>query len=289
MELYKASTKTQPLFFFESFIDSSSLEKYENLFYDSPLNPSQEAHREHGFIKYYKDLYEDEDVIPITEYFKTNIETLLNAQVSTTELLLLKRRDELEYQNTKTDSFIQRQLNIIQVLKGRTDTITVCKQLITDTINKLEILVKQTGNGIIQVPKKLSKIKTNNPYFEPIVGRKVLIKLYDIAIDNRVFDEEVVTQSDFLDVFMSNTPQSIENKIQFQCDNLTATYFLNSIMVLFNNLKHARIVDSKSFYSKGGKLLIQRDLDKAKSTYEKKVLKKSYSKIQKEIDILTNK
>lgn len=289
MELYKASTKTQPLFFFESFIDSSTLEKYENLFYDSPLNPSQEAHREHGFIKYYKDLYEDEPEIPITEYFKTNIETLLNAQVRTTELLLLRRRDKLEYQNIKIDSFIQRQLNIIQLLKERTDSITVCKQLITDTINRLEILVKLTGNGIIQVPKILPKIKTNNPYFEPIVGRKVLIKLYDVAIDNRVFDEEVVTQSDFLDVFMSNTPQSIENKIQFHCDNLTATYFLNSIMVLFNNLKHARIVDSKSFYSKGGKLLIQRDLDKAKSTYEKKALKKSYSKIQKEIDVLTNK
>lgn len=289
MELYKKSTKTRPLLFFESFINNEVLKNYEDMFYNYPINPSQKPFRELGYITYTKDVYEDENFSTVTKYFKEDLEKLLSAELNITKGLLIKRRDKLEYLNYKTDIFFDRQLSTIHTLKVKSESITVNKDLLEKTIENLEDFIKKTSINLYQVPTRLSKIKTNKPYFEPIVNRKILVKLYDVAIGNDLIDEEEVSESDFLNVFMANIPEKTGSTIKFHCDNQTATYFLNAIMVLFYNLKHARIADSKSFFSKGGKLLNQADLDTAKNRYEKKINKEGFLNIQKNIDVITKK
>lgn len=289
MELYKKSTKTRPLLFFESFINNEVLKKYEDMFYNYPINPSQKPFRELGYITYTKDVYEDENFSTLILYFKEDLEKLLSAELDITKALLIKRRDKLEYLSYKTDVFFDRQLSIIHTLKVKLESITVSKDLLKNTIEKLEDCIKKTSINLHHTPRRLSEIKTNKPYFEPKVTKKILDKLYDVAIGNDLIDDDEVSQSDFLNVFMTNTPEKTESIIKFHCDNQTATYFLNAIMVLFKNLKHARIADSKSFFSKGGKLLNQADLDTAKNRYEKKINKKVFLNIQKDIDVITKR
>lgn len=286
MTLYKNSTKIRPLLFFETFINNKSLMMFEDMFYNSPINPSQESFKQEGYIKYYKDSYVDEPFAPVIEYFKDKLEKLLKTEIYITNVLLTERSDELEYQNTETDIFIQRQLSRIEKIKASCDSITVCKELVIETINILEKNIRNTNSHLRQPNSRVIKIKTNKPFFDPKVRRDKLIKLYNITIENGIIDEEEVSQTAFLNVFMSNNPEALNEKIIFASDNQVATFFLNSISILFNNLSHSQISRSKSFFNKRGKLLNQNDLDKAKTLYEKKGSNKVFLAISKDIQPL---
>lgn len=288
MALYKESTKTRPLLFFESFINNDKLTKYEDMFYNFPANPSQENYREQGYIKYLKDTYVDEPVITITEYFKDNLKKLLQAEINFTKSLLIERKDEIEYFDSKSDIFFKKQLETIQLLKVENESITVCKELILETLNIIENYIKKLGNIGGKAPNLLPKIKTNKPQFDPKVNRRTLKKLYDIALDNKIIDDEIVAEEDFLNILTSNSPESLENKFVFTCDNQVATFFLNQIAVLFYNLTHSEISKSKAFINKGGKILNQNDLDKAKTLYSKKLNNSVFLSIQKDIKKLIN-
>ncbi len=70
MALYKESTKTNPLLFFETFINDKVILKHEDMFY-YPINPSQENYRDQGYLTFYKDSYEeDENPIPEKIFFE---------------------------------------------------------------------------------------------------------------------------------------------------------------------------------------------------------------------------
>lgn len=286
MGLYQESTKTRPFLFFESFLKNDKLIKYENMFYDYPINLSQEKFREQGYIKYFKDSYEDEPVTPIIEYFKDGLEKLLKAQVFTSKVLLEERKDEIEYFNIKPNIFAQKQLEIIQNLKVKTGSITVCRGIILESLNILEEEIKKFNLGISQEPSMFTNIKTNNPFFEPVVQRKTLQKLYDVALDNRIIDEEVVTENDFLKILTSNDPEVLENKFIFSCNNQVATFFLNTMNVFFLNLTHSKISKSKSFINKNGKIFNESDLNTAKTRYSEKTTNKVFLNIQKDIEKL---
>lgn len=175
-------------------------------------------------------------------------------------------------------------MNIIENLKGNLDNVTVYKELVTDSLISLEKnIIKIGGNVIISIPENF-KIKTNNPFFEPKVKRNALIKLYEIASDYNLIDEELVTQTDFLNVLMSNNPEALKNKIIFKVNNQVATFFLNNIAVLFDDFSHSKISKSKSFCKKSGFEFNQGDLDTAKSRYGKKPISPELLKIKSEID-----
>ena len=110
------------------------------------------------------------------------------------------------------------------------------------------------------------------------------VKLYDIAVELYIIDDVEVSETDFLNVLMSNNPKAIENNIVFTADNQVATFFLNSISILFGKLTHAQIVKSKSFIKKSGFPFSQTDLDTAKTRYEGKMKNAVYINIQKEIN-----
>lgn len=283
MGLYQESTKTRPLLFFESFLKNDKLIKYESMFYEYPINLSQENFREQGYIKYLNDSYIDEPVSTI-EYFNETLNKLLKAQVFTSKMLLEERKDEIEYFNIKPNIFAQKQLEIIKKLKVKTGSITVCRGIILESLNILEEEIIKFNSIISQEPSRFTNIKTNNPFFEPVVNRKILQKLYDVALDNRIIDEEVVTENAFLNILTSNDPEVLENKFIFSCNNQVATFFLNTINVFFLNLTHSKISKSKSFINKNGKIFNESDLNTAKTRYSEKTTNKVFLNIQKDIE-----
>ena len=289
MEEYKTSTKSRPLFFFESFINNDNLKGYEDKFYNEPINPSQESFRDLGYIIYINDLYiNDEPFKPVRVYFKSNLESLLKTQLNLTNKLLIERRDELEYQNTKSDIFLSQQLIRVHNLKVGSESIDVCKELILEVLDELESNIKVIGGNIIKSTLRLAKVKTNNPYFEPVVGRATLVKLYDIAYENGILDDEEISQEDFLNVFMSNNPEDLERKIRFKCKTREAVFFLNSIEILFKKFSSTKIERSKSFYTKRGYMLNHNIIDK-ESSYLRNNDNSKYLTLKRELEKITNK
>ncbi len=284
MELYKQSTKLRPLLFFETFINNIVLNKYQDMFY-FPLNPSQENFKGQGLITYYKAEYEEnEPYIPVKLYFKDSLEKLFKAEINKTSKLLIERRDELEYQNINTDIFITRQISRINKLKIICESITIQRLLVSEVINTIAANLEEIKGHLSETPKQALIIKRTNPFFEPIVKNSVLKKLYEVAVDYQILDDEVVYENSFIEIFNSNKPQLLKDKIVFACDNQIATFYLTCIKVFFTNLKHSTISKSNSFYNKKNKLLNENDLNKAKNLYEKKKEISSHTKLAKAID-----
>jgi hypothetical protein len=287
--IYKESTKIKPLLFFETFFNNEVVLKYEEMFYH-PINDSQINYKEEGYKKYYKDCYVDDEPFEyVIEKFNENISDLLNFQILISKKLLLERRDEIEYINISSDIFLQRQINVISELKEKTIQLKTEQSLFIKALVNIEKFIdksKAISNNKIE---KVEKFKTNKPYFDPIVKRYKLKKIYDIALDNKVFDEEIVSENIFLDIFTSNNPESLEGKIHFSCNNQIATFFLDSIQVFFNSLSHSQISKSKSFYNKNGKPLNQNDLYKAKNLYKKDITKIIFTSISKDLAKISKK
>lgn len=290
MPLYQNSTKLKPLLFFDSFISDQNLKKYEDDIYNFSINPSHESYNELGYIEYTKDLYdESEEFKPVRVYFKETLQRLLEAQIIITNNFLTDRKNELEYQNIKADIFLDRQLKIIETIKQRMDSNTLCNDIVLSVLNTLEEKIKNLGeNQKLIIPNNLN-IKSNKPFFGPKVKRNTLIELYNISIDYGIIDDEEVIESDFLAVFMSNTPHKLENKIVFNVNNQVATFFLNCIMKFFEKLTHAQIVKSQSFLKKSKTYFTQTDLDTAKTRYSKKEISDEFLSFQKAIDAIGRK
>ncbi|WP_415376399.1 hypothetical protein [Patiriisocius sp. Uisw_017] len=118
--------------------------------------------------------------------------------------------------------------------------------------------------------KKQSKIELSKfSYFGAETKRSTLIKIFDIASDLKIFDDEVFFQDTFINVLSSN-PTKTDEVIVFNCNNEIAAHFINCIQPLFNNLSIAQINKSKSFVNKQGKVLNQSDLDNANKRLRKK-------------------
>lgn len=270
MALYKESTKTNPLLFFETFINDKVILKHEDMFY-YPINPSQENYRDQGYLTFYKDSYEEEEnPIPEKIFFKDYLEKLLKSQMFLSNQFLIERRDELEYQNIIADIFIKKQLIIINQLKVKINSITIYKEVFIKALDILEKNINEIDLVEQESTKKKLIVKTNNPFFEPKVNRAVLIKLYDIAVDHKIIDDEEVLEETFINVFMSNDPESLQEKIFFKVNNQYAAFFLICIKPLFEKLSFPQISRSQSFHNKNGKLLNENDLGKAKNLFEKK-------------------
>ena len=109
---------------------------------------------------------------------------------------------------------------------------------------------------------------------------KIIEKKLDKELE--IFDEDSVSQQEFIDVFITPDPRNV-NHIQFKANNLIAIHYLHLLSRAFNNLSHSRLSRSKLFYNKRGKLLNQSDLDNG---YSRLVTKNdtSYDKITETIN-----
>lgn len=288
MVFYKKSTKIQPLLFFETFISIEKMRLYEDSFYDYPINPSQESFKELGYKQYLKDTYEDgEEFKPLKVFFIDELKRLLEGQSYKSIKLIRDRKDKLEYKNVSGSVFIEKQLKIVENLQNYNFTNSDFQKVVTKVLRKIEQEIKLLDNkskATILIPLRQN---SSNAFFEPKNNTKssTLRKLYQLAVDYRLIGENF-KQEFFLNVFIVNTPQHLDNKIVFKVDNQKAIFFLNSISVFFHDFTHSRIAKSESFIKKSGKPFSQGDLDTAKTRFEKKVMTEKQKNLKKAIDDL---
>ncbi|MDF0717957.1 hypothetical protein PY092_17470 [Muricauda sp. 334s03] len=115
----------------------------------------------------------------------------------------------------------------------------------------------------------LNKNIKTNPIVSSYFGVKSNIKasvfndLYELAEELEIIDYEIVTEQSFIEILSGNPTDS--EVIRFNCNNQIAVHFLDLISPLYSRLTFSEIAKSERFYSKGGSLLKQSNLDSAKS------------------------
>lgn len=284
MSLYNESTKLKPLLFFETFINNEKLTEYETIFYGDWGNPSQTSSKQEGFIEYIKDFYTENRIENVTiikqsktkEYFSVSLSKLLYANVSISIAFIEKANLKLEYLNIKSDTYLLRQLIKIQNLKDSINENMLCQDIIKEVLYALQKKIRAISKLSVKFEKKNLRL-TNSTYFEvkPITKKSTLKKVYYIAIELDIIDDEMVSENEFLNVLMSSNPSLENNKIKFKANNQVSTLFIDLISNLFEKLTHSQISKSKSFNNKNGKTLNQQDLDTAKNRYIKKLYQDS--------------
>jgi len=288
MKLYKESSKINPLLFFETFINNDSLREHEDQFYNYPINPSQENFRNLGYLQYTKDLYEENEKFkPVTVFYLDTLKSFLSVQVNQSLTFLNNRKDKFDYKGKDHTPFTSKSLDIVYKLKNAVPSDYNHKDEIMSFLveleNKIKLLLDSPKVPILE--KRI--IKTTQPYFEPIIKTGKLKKLYQIAIELYLINDEIVSEKDFLEVLMSNDPKMLENKIQFMADNQKVVYFITLIQKHFKELTFSRIVKSEAFLKqKTGIPFSQNDLDSTNSRIKKLIKRDDFKKIKNSLDSL---
>ncbi|WP_341221592.1 hypothetical protein [Polaribacter atrinae] len=274
--MFHKSTKLKPLLFFESFLKEKIQKSYESFFYENIVNPSFKINKERGYIEYLKDSYENEEVKPVIVFFEDELKNLLNIQLLISINFLTERSNEIEYLDNTSDLFLNKQLIKINNLKVDVTSFKKFDTLFIVTLNNLEKEIKKLLKQPLKRAINISIRKTNKSYFDikDSVKNSLIKTLYDTSLILEVFDESLVSENEFVNVFTTSTPSSIQ-KIQFSVDNQIALHYLNCIKPIFNDLSHSRMAKSKLFYNKKGKLLNQQDFDSASTRLNKKLDKKN--------------
>ncbi|MCW4470347.1 hypothetical protein OGH69_15340 [Flavobacterium sp. MFBS3-15] len=263
MKLYQDSTKYKPLQFFETFLTKECLHKYESSFYDYSINPSQVSSKIGGYIEYSVSEYIEGDNPLRKVYFKDQLNTLLTNNVILTCKLLEERESEIQYQNSKADLFINKQLNVLVKIKKEVNSIPNHKIIILKHLKTIGLcLNKLLVNTNFPIKRPAKQLSTSS-YFGTKVSGKVLGSLYYASVTLNIIDSDIVTKDEFLDVFISPNPKEENRKIIFNRDNRSIMFYLNAIEPLFSNLSASRISASQAFYNKSMKLLNQNDINKA--------------------------
>ncbi|MGK4566319.1 hypothetical protein [Flavobacterium sp. 3HN19-14] len=266
--LYQNSTSVKPLLFFETFVKKVTIEKYENMFFNSPINPSQTFNIEEGYIEYFKDLYSGEEEIKLTRiYFVDNLKSLLDVNLNLTLRLIEEREYELAHLNSKSDVFIESLLTKLNKLKENLPLISKYNSTVVESVNFLEsnLLSKL---GVKRHDKKPIIFKSSKTYFDlkEEVFPKHLRKLYAMTVNLEIIDYDLVTEEDFINIFCASLLPLNDIKFTFSTDNRTAITYLNTIRPFFKDLTVSRIASSKTFYTKqNSKVLNENDINKVNS------------------------
>jgi hypothetical protein len=287
MKFYKESTKINPLLFFETFINGDSLRKHEDQFYDYPINPSQENFRGQGYIQYIKEVYsEEEEYKPVKKIYIDELKRFLDSQVNYSFNLLRDRKELFDYEGKDHIPFTKKNLNIVYKIKDIIPEKYKHKVEILTSLNELENQIKHLLEPLKNSISQKSIIKSTQPYFEPIIRIKGLKKLYEIAIELDLIDDEIVSETDFLKVFMSNNPKALPNKIHFKANNQKVVYFIILLQKHFRQLTFSRIAKSEAFLRKTSIPFDQVILDTTSSRIKKLVDKEDFKKIKNSLDSL---
>lgn len=157
-------------------------------------------------------------------------------------------------------------------------------------LNDLKLLFKDeiTNHKLFAKLESLEKSSYGTFFgLKSFLKKSFLNDLYDLCLDLFLIDDEVVSESDFIEVFTALKP-SQNIKIKFNEKNYPIVYFLESIQPFFDNFTFTAIEQSKNFYNKQNKLLTATDLSSTKSR-NKNTSGQIISKIDSAINLLKSK
>ncbi|MBC5840429.1 hypothetical protein H8R23_03345 [Flavobacterium sp. F-380] len=282
------STSNYPLLFLETFLKQNYFDAFENDFYDNPINPSFVSYRDQGYIEYIDCEYLNEDVIPRKVYFKDKVLEIIKLQVNKSIQLIKDKADDIEISGNSASNYISKtKLKISDLLTG----VSSYNKLQLDIIPYLKDINKtliSLGNGKIEAKRSIQITNSKQGLFKPLISRKKLILIYELALELGILDENVVFEDDFITVFTHPSPKQVDSKIVFNKDNRITFYFINNIKMFFDNLTPSAIDRSKSFYSKQGTLLKQGAIDGI-DTFLRKNDVSRYKEILSEIQAMAKK
>lgn len=265
------------LFYFQELLESNKLTYLKSTALDKIKNQYgslvESMDLEKGIIKYEKVFYDqatDGPVEVIVTYSFAKefpLEVKIEAQIAKGKIDATVV--EINKAGNNANEFLMSQLRHLSSLVEKSKVIYPKLKFIE--ANLLEILTYLVDKySLKDFYKKQTQITFNkNSFFEVNTKSSILIKVYDIAIDLEIFDDENTSQETFMNVLGGN-PSKTKEILIFTCNNELTAHFINSISPLFNNLSTAQIDKSKSFVNKNGKVLNQADLDNANNRLRKK-------------------
>lgn len=267
------SNKLEPLKFFEDFIQKDSILKFENSFYNYPINPSQVKNKSQGYIEYTKDIIAKDNKERVRKYFAVELKTKLRVQSQVSLDFLKHHKKERLYMNDESDQFINLQLQKLNTLFHNSkkfpyeDVISQELQFLYSEIKKL-LTVKKHNK---EKPPFQSSIG-NNGFFGNTskANHKTLSKIYDVILNLELIEEVNTTEEDFINILTDTNPKILESRIFFIKDNYHSIFFLSILSGIFNDLSSTKIAKSKCFCSKKGIPFSQETMDKYKSLLKKR-------------------
>jgi len=282
------STSNNPLLFLETFLNQEYFDSFENDFYNIPINPSFVSFRNQGYIEYLDSEYLNEEVSPRTCYFKNKVIEIIKLQANKSIRLIKDKADDIEISGNSASNYISKaNLKISGLLTG----VSSYNKLHLDIIPYLKDINKtliSLGNGKIEAKRSIQITNSKQGLFKPLISRKKLILIYELALELGILDENVVFEDDFITVFTHPSPKQVDSKIVFNKDNRKTFYFINNIKMFFDNLTPSAMDRSKSFFSKQGNLLAQNNIDKT-NTELKKVDVSKYEDVLSAINAMAKK
>ncbi|MDC1365072.1 hypothetical protein N8258_01500 [Algibacter sp.] len=200
--------------------------------------------------------------------------------------LIHERKDEIENTEKNAIIYINKQLNKLELIKEKVDYFKAYQPIIFKVLGELEdhlktLLEEESINKI-----KNTNIKISGRTFFDLkkeVKRRHLKKLYEVTVILNIVDDDLVTEEEFLNVFMLPTLPANNCKIIFNKNNRLSVYYLNIIASFFNDLKPSTISRSQSFLKKGGEALNDNQINNINSFLRKNDVSK-YDYIKEDIE-----
>lgn len=262
MKDYLQSTKEEPLKFFTSFLNKISISRFEKNFYSPkhPINPSFTSNKKEGYISYHKDFVVNSEPPLIKIYYDTELSRLLDRQTDISIGFIKQRNIEMLYNNPayniSNDKYLQNQKIELKNLKVGVVENSINIKSLKPILNKIEDCIEKLLKGVTPKIQKISQRIPGNTFFglKSNYRRKDLIRLYEKSVELEIFDNDIVSDQDFIDVFSTTYP-IVAKPIQFSEKSLIVIHYFHSISPAFHNLKAVRIEQSELFISKGGTLI----------------------------------
>lgn len=265
------------LFYFQELLESNKLTYLKNTALDKikeqygSLVESMDL--EKGIIKYEKVFYDQATDGPVEGIVTYSFAKEFPIEVKNQAQIAKNKIDATIYEINKAgnnaNEFLVSQAKQLSSLIEKSKVIYPKLKFIEATL--LEFLTYLVDKYSLKDSfKKQTQIKTDQSSFFNIkpIKRKLLVQIYDAAIDLQIFDDEIVSEETFINV-LSGNPTQTDEVLVFKCNNYLAMHFIHSIQPLFNELTQAQIGRSKSFVSKGGSIFNEENLNTTNSRLKK--------------------
>ncbi|ESU24350.1 hypothetical protein FEDK69T_07940 [Flavobacterium enshiense DK69] len=281
MRIKELSTPDFPLRTLQHFLEKENFEKYEAHFYDEYIN--REVNYNGSFQSFEKEGY----VTVMLVVDEASGEMALH-KISFTERLnyMLTREKELSLQLIRETR--QKIYNsghypanylkeVKQNLKSLSDSVredNKYQNVILPFLNKINTALVKLNGGGIQTGASIKSVKSRDGFFKSRISVFGLRKIYYLAIELEIIDQDQLSEEGFIEVFTCPDPRVISQKIVFKCTTKKAVSFILCIEQFFKNLKPS-IEKSQLFYTKENTnkesfLLSQSNIDAVKCRLGKK-------------------
>jgi hypothetical protein len=261
------------LSYFQNLLESNKLKFLKN----KALNKIQEQYGslvksldvEKGIIKYEKVFYDQATDGPVEAIVTYSFAQEFPKEVFKEAQIVKEKIDAIVFDINKAGNsakeFLNTQAKLISNLIEKSKMVYPKLKFIETYL--LEILTYLVDKySLSDSFKKQAQINISQSSFFGIkrVKMALLIQLYDAALDLEVFDDEVVSQENFINVLTGN-PKNTKEVLNFKCNNYLALHFINCIQPLFNELTQSKIAKSESFFNKGRKVFTEKNLNTTNS------------------------